>query len=540
MKNSNIKLWSVGVGLVFLLAAVGYMQRPALKDWARSMDRRIKVWRRGEEPFTKLKIDQQGTLSSGAAISTTQSLETAVLPLRIESVNITAKTRFPLGAGSMTEVDGVLIVMDRLGTFYGIDGISVDQISIPHVPNGLDDFIKFSDNKALDTDTFRTHSIAYSSKDRRLYASYEKFVSPGMNRFEISSIVYDPKTRSASGPWVSIYKTSEFPSSSFGLAGGGKILAAANRLFFSVGDYGFYSEKSKPTQHAAQNPTSPFGKIYEIHPDGRVEMLSRGHRNTQGLVLSSAGQLINVEQGPQGGDELNIIEKGGNYGWPIDTFGTDYGKYTWQYQTKNSDAGLKLPLYSFVPSVAADSIIQVNQFHERWNGDFLIGSLKAQTLFRMKIEEGRVLMSEPIWIGHRIREIVELNRQIVLFTDDGLVMRISVDAATVKQDSRAVDTVASKAVSKCLACHHMGSTNPSHLAPTLSDIGSRPVASDTYAKYSDALRKAGGSWTRERVKAFIQDPTKVVPGTGMPKPDVTPDELSEIVNTLFSTEKPMH
>lgn len=158
----------------------------------------------------------------------------------------------------------------------------------------------------------------------------------------------------------------------------------------------------------------------------------------------------------------------------------------------------------------------------------------------MKIVEDRVLMSEPIWIGHRIREIVELNGKIVLYTDDGLVMRISVDEATLKRDSRAVDTVASKAMSKCLACHHMGPTNPSHLAPTLSDLVSRPVASDTYAKYSDGLRKAGGSWTRERLKSFIQDPAKVVPGTGMPKPDVTPDELSEIVNTLLSNVGSLH
>lgn len=523
--------------ILVVIGLVGMKLKPEIKDIAKNLNRKFKLLSQGEAPFVQSQLDRQLSPKEETVVADMQLIETAVLPLGVTSMKIAVSVKFPLGAGSMTSAGGRLIIMDRLGSLYGADGNAVSPLAAPHVPNDLENFIKHSRNKDLNTDTFRTHSIAFSPRDQKLYVSYEKYVDPATNRFEISSIPFDVKLGKASGPWQLVYKSEAFTSQSYGLAGGGKILASGERLFFAVGDYGFYAPKNQPDAHAAQDSKSSFGKVYEIHKDGQVEMLSLGHRNTQGLVFSKAGQLINVEQGPQGGDELNIIEKGKNYGWPIDTFGTDYGKYTWKYQENNTQRKLQWPLYSFVPSVAADSILQVGDFHERWNGDFLVGSLKAQTLFRMKIHENRVILNEPIWIGHRIRDLVELPGRLVLLTDDGLLMTLTVNQSGLSKDTRAADSVAGKAISKCMACHHMGPTNPSHLAPSLSALGGRAVASDTYGKYSDALRRLGGTWSKDRLREFLRNPSAVVPGTAMPKPELSDDEMKELLDGLISVKQ---
>ena len=536
--NSTNKIYWIpllAAALSILYFAATRLQHE-IKDQAREFLRTIKITINGESHYAQTQLSQQMAQKKSAATTDITHIETAVLPLEIYSAAINATLPYPLGAGSMTKVDNYIIIMDRLGSLYKYENNKITRADTPHIPNGIDDFIIHSQNKSLDIDTFRTHSISYSEAQQALYASYEKYVDPAHNRFEISSIKFDPHTQRSTGNWSIKFKSEEFSSKTFGLAGGGKILTAGDRTFFAVGDYGFYADKTHPEMHAAQNPKTSFGKIFEIHSDGSIEMLSLGHRNTQGLVFTTENQLINVEQGPQGGDEINIIEKGNNYGWPIETFGTDYGKYTWQYQNNNQSKKLQSPLYSFVPSVAADSIVQLSDFNSRWDGDFLVGSLKAQTLFRLKIKENRVLLIEPIWIGHRIREIVTFPGRIVLMTDDGLLMTILVNQSAFKEDKRGIDSVANKSLSKCLACHHMGPTNPSHLAPTLSNLGSRPIASDTFDKYSTSLRNSKGSWDKDRLREFLANPARTVPGTAMPKPELSKDELEDVLNSLFSNQ----
>lgn len=536
MKTISIKkiywipLLAIFLSILFLTAT---KLQPEIKDQAREVLRLLKIAINGESHYAQTQLSQQMAQKKAGATTDITHIETAVLPLEIHSTALNATLPYPLGAGSMTKVENYIIIMDRLGNLYKYENNTVDRADAPHIPNGINDFIKHSKNKSLDIDTFRTHSISYSAAQQALYASYEKYVDPAHNRFEISSIKFDPQSKRTIGNWSVKFKSEKFSSKSFGLAGGGKILAVGDRIVFAVGDYGFYANKTQPEMHSAQDPKTSFGKIFELHNDGSIEMLSLGHRNTQGLVFTSESQLINVEQGPQGGDELNIIKKGNNYGWPIETFGTDYGKYTWQYQEENRSRKLQSPLYSFVPSVAADSIVQLSAFNKRWDGDFLVGSLKAQTLFRLKIKENRVLIIEPIWIGHRIREIVTFPGRIVLMTDDGLLMTVLVNQSAFKQDKRGIDSVANKSLTKCLACHHMGPTNPSHLAPTLSNLGSRPIASDTFEKYSTSLRNSKGSWDKDRLREFLTDPARTVPGTAMPKPELSKDELEDVLNSLL-------
>ena len=170
------------------------------------------------------------------------------------------------------------------------------------------------------------------------------------------------------------------------------------------------------------------GKIYEYDLNTKkVRVKSIGHRNPVGLVFTKDGKLIDAEHGPKGGDELNLIADGKNYGWPYRTYGVQYGAFTWPITLKEPNADFVEPLYAWVPSAAISSVIQISDFNDRWNGDLMVGSLKAQTLFRVKIINDRVIFSEPIWVGQRVRDIVELPNQIVLITDNPALVFITVD-----------------------------------------------------------------------------------------------------------------
>lgn len=105
------------------------------------------------------------------------------------------------------------------------------------------------------------------------------------------------------------------------LGSGGRLLVAGDKLFFTVGDFDF-SIMNPP--FGAQSLTSLFGKIFRYNIiTGELHLISIGHRNSQGLVITTDGRLLETEHGPEGGDELNLIIDGKNYGWPYQTYGTN-------------------------------------------------------------------------------------------------------------------------------------------------------------------------------------------------------------------------
>src|SRR5262249_18497823 len=128
---------------------------------------------------------------------------------------------------------------------------------------------------------------------------------------------------------------------------GAKIVTdGMDKIYLTIGDY-FQSARA-----VAQDPNSTLGKIVEISISTQeVRILSIGHRNPQGLVRTKAGELLSTEQGPAGGDELNLITEGSNYGWPNVTLGTDYGTYGWKDDALvGKHIGFKPPLFAWVPS----------------------------------------------------------------------------------------------------------------------------------------------------------------------------------------------
>lgn len=198
-------------------------------------------------------------------------------------------------------------------------------------------------------------------------------------------------------------------------------------LYLTIGDR-FQMER-------AQNLLDDGGKIIRIRDDGSIpednpfvgrndvlpEIYSYGHRNPQGIIGNAGdGKIWSIEQGPKGGDELNLITSGGNYGWPLVTFGMNYDDTIISNLT--SAPGLIDSVHHWVPSVATASLVAYsgNVMPEDWQGNFLIGTLVGQCLVRLEVTNG-VVTRERRYLHNkigRIRDVaVSPDGYIYLLTD---------------------------------------------------------------------------------------------------------------------------
>lgn len=188
-------------------------------------------------------------------------------------------------------------------------------------------------------------------------------------------------------------------------------------LLLSIGDRG-----SDPPR--AQDPKDHAGKLLRLTADGGVpednpfvgvegfypEIWSLGHRNIQGMVVAPGGAPIwATEHGPRGGDELNLIQPGVNYGWPIVSRARQYGDES-PYGEARSRAGFEDPVYEFLPTLAPSglALITTDRF-PTWRGNLLAGGLGAERIRRVVIEQGEVVHEEELLLGviGRIRDVRE-------------------------------------------------------------------------------------------------------------------------------------
>jgi glucose/arabinose dehydrogenase len=170
---------------------------------------------------------------------------------------------------------------------------------------------------------------------------------------------------------------------------------------------------------------SDYGKIVEVDTvTGSHRIFSSGLRNPQGLYRDKQGSIWETEHGPKGGDELNLIQEGKNYGWPVETFGANYEHYTWPLAgTKTSALDSSLPSLAWLPSVAVSNLIGIDHgVFERWQGDLVMGSLRAMSVFRIHLDGTRPVFNEAIFLGERIRDLaLDSTGRIVLWTDNGRI-----------------------------------------------------------------------------------------------------------------------
>jgi aldose sugar dehydrogenase len=184
-------------------------------------------------------------------------------------------------------------------------------------------------------------------------------------------------------------------------------------LFFSVGDRGKMDDAQDLSKHN--------GKIHRIHDDGSIpddnpfvnranaipSIYSYGHRNPQGLVIHpETGELWSHEHGPKGGDEINIVEAGKNYGWPVISYGINYDGSI--LTTEQAREGMEQPLLYWTPSIAPCGMAFVSgDKYPGWKGNLLVGSLSFKYLERLEISSGKVTKQVKLLedIG-RVRNVI--------------------------------------------------------------------------------------------------------------------------------------
>jgi cytochrome c2 len=166
--------------------------------------------------------------------------------------------------------------------------------------------------------------------------------------------------------------------------------------------------------------------------------------------------------------------------------------------------------------------------------------LKASSIYRIRLEGDRVLYSEPVWIGDRIRDLAETDDgMLILWTDDTKLIFVTVDKDQLAVGRRMPTVVGGAIVQmNCLTCHHLGPTNPGDFAPSLSNLLNRPIASDAFT-YSPELRAKQklGAWTPALLTEFLSDPFKFASGTNMLPLPLSPEDIGDNVSSLVEASK---
>lgn len=207
-------------------------------------------------------------------------------------------------------------------------------------------------------------------------------------------------------------------------------------LYITLGDRGDKDRAQKLDDHA--------GSVIRLHDDGKVpqdnpfvgvagakaEKFTLGHRSVQGLALNPrSGELWAHEHGPQGGDEINIIRRGLNYGWPVITYGRNYVIGT-KIGEGTAKSGMEQPVLHWTPSIAPSGMaFYSGKRFGHWQGNLLVGALRDQMLVRLELEGDRVTHQERLLIGKfgRIRDVRSgPDGMIYLLTDDseGQLLRL--------------------------------------------------------------------------------------------------------------------
>ena len=222
-----------------------------------------------------------------------------------------------------------------------------------------------------------------------------------------------------------------FRQSPKGTAGqhfGGKIVFDRDGfLYLTLGDRGQMQRAQQRDDHA--------GSVIRLHDDGRVpkdnpfvgkaewkpEKFTLGNRNMQGAAIHpKTGVLWTHEHGPQGGDEVNVIRAGRNYGWPVITYGVNYGLGT-RIGEGTRKEGMEQPLHYWVPSIAPSGMaFYTGDKFPRWQGDIFVGALRDQMIVRLRFEGEKFVKEERLLKGAvgRIRDVRTGPDGFIYFLDE--------------------------------------------------------------------------------------------------------------------------
>jgi len=462
-----------------------------------------------------------------------KNLNTSELPLKIGYVDL-KDFNFLNGAGQLHKAGNKLYVMSRSGEIYIFDDKNLNyRFSIPNSFNeALSKYASDSSN------AFRAFDLHIECSEEKIFTSFIKFNKIKNNfSFEVSSNNFDCIGSSVKNDnWLTLLSIPITLAEATNSASAGGAIYYENKKLF----VGFAFTEDENALEVDEIPNSfddrnLRGKILMIDVENNdIAVFTRGHRNI-GAIIKNVSNILSIEHGPEGGDEINLIKSGKNFGYPIWTYGTDYGSFKWKNESMKSDIwNVSDPLFAFVPSIAPSDMINLINFNSKWDNNLLISGLKSQSIYRLKTKKNKVIYSEPIWIGHRVRSIEEFNSNIFILTDKGLLGRIEIDEIALLTDVVGADKPIHKnsPLNKCIQCHSVYMQANSSSAPNLYGVLGREIAKSNYDEYSKALRDLDGKWTKEKLKKYLKNPQEFAKGTTMPNLGLSNLEINMIISEL--------
>lgn len=488
-----------------------------------------------------------------------------------EMLRVSVADRGGAVMAALEEIDGHFVFLTQTGhlstlspdrRLHDLDidlPMRTEDVRAANIPNmNLDHF------RALDL-------LAVPAGDHEfdLYASYDRYNATA-NCFEIAvSRMHIHTTATALTPdarWEDVYATqpcvpprtavSQFASAFVGIQSGGRlVMRDAHTLLLSVGDLEFdgvmYPGLSE-APNAPQDPASDLGKVVEIDlRSGRAHHFAMGFRNPQGLFVDESGRVWETEHGPYGGDEINLVGAGGNYGWPNVTYGMMYVpiRENWPLNTtRGGHEGYDRPAYVFVPSIGISQLIQPSaEEFPFWDHTLLVTSLRGRALYAARLDGDRIMYAEPLPMGERLRDVInQSNGEIAILTDVGNLVLMRATGEEVRAETVPITDARGSAARRtpadegrlvfagaCQSCH--SANGQAGRGPPLNGVVGRQIAATDFT-YSPVMREARGAWTRQRLMALLTTEEPMFPGSSMPSPHLSPEEARSVIAYLQTTE----
>ena len=503
------------------------------------------------------------------------ALSTHLYALESESVRLES---FDGTGGAIESMGAGLLVVTPKGRFALVFPDGTAEYLDGNVPMNAASLGQHDDyDNHFDPRFFRVADILLKDLGEgsyELFATHHYFTGECI-RFRLSSTTIRQAEESVTvmPDWRAIFDAEPcLPLKWFGGQGaGGKMLTdGADHLLVNIGTHQADLWLARP----ASDPASHLGKLLRIAIEtGETETLAMGFRNSQGLARDAEGNLWATDQGPQGGDELNLVERGGNYGWPLVSYGVDYEDkvpLTIEDEAMGRHDGFLRPAFAWVPSPAVSAIaVNDERWFPLWKDDLLVASRRAGSLFRVRRHGTDVQYAERIEIGWRIRDLTFMpDGRIALLRDNGWVYFLSRSLRYCNEDAQKqrkvysvnCESIAAPSVSDppdteysepyvphlsrnragaqlfdlhCSACHNLNAEQHGAGPHLVGVIGRRAGEVEGY-RFSDAFDSLDVVWTQDSVTQFLTGhrPGAVRPGTSRSSPGIGEAEARAIADYI--------
>ena len=405
------------------------------------------------------------TVNAGRSVDFVRS---SLHDVKVTDYPVFAKNKAEPGGGFSLVNEKRLLLLTGDGEFYLIsllaDGIEVEGLN---VRSPFDNSI-YKRSVEHPSQYFRVTGMLLedtSDTERSLFVSYLHWSERNrcVTQRVAEAIIQVDKLGSTQSEWHDRFTSTPClpPAGLNNETGGRMALVPPSTLLLTVGP-------TVPEMvNFAPDESVSYGKIIAIdRRDWSSRVFTKGHRDPQGLLVGEDG-IWSTEHGPQGGDELNLIVEGQDYGWPRVTYGTEYGEKTWPRSLTPGEHGLgRQPVYAWVPSIGVSQLIRIKgPAFTSWRGDLIVGSLSGlgngYSIYRVKIHGESAKVVERIRTGSRVRDLVEMpDGRIVVW--DGLRTVQILEPAT-------------HIFSPCSGCHALSGVSHG-IGPDLMNIVGSEVA----------------------------------------------------------------